>query len=62
MVGRMVFGVLLALLVLAALAPAAFAAEWIWSNSVPSYLMYCDWYGSERWCYDYEVPFTWVPA
>jgi hypothetical protein len=43
-------------------ASPASAQEWIQSNSIPSYLMWCDWYGSEYWCYAYDAPFTWVRA
>jgi hypothetical protein len=64
--------VAVAAVVLLAAAPAV-AEEWIQSNSVPSYLMRCDWYwfdaspssGNpqwEYWCYAYDSPFGWVRA
>ena len=54
----------LALVTLATLtlstAPAG-AQEWIQSNSIPSYLMWCDWYGSQYWCYAVDAGF-WARA
>jgi hypothetical protein len=56
----LVAAILALAMLIAAVAPAG-AQEWIQSNSIPSYLMWCDWYGSEYWCYAVDGGF-WVRA
>ena len=58
---RLVAAILVTLLVAALLSAPAIAQEWIQSNSIPSYLMWCDWWGSEYWCYAVDGGF-WVRA
>ena len=58
---RLLVLALVAVATLALGAAPAGAQEWIQSNSIPSYLMWCGWYGSEYWCYAVDGGF-WVRA
>ena len=58
---RLVAAILVALLVAGLLSAPAVAQEWMQSNSIPSYLMWCDWWAYEYWCYAVDGGF-WVRA